>query len=200
MGLFDLIEDIVEDAGKHLENTVDLITGQKDLQDFIEDGIHVPLDRAEEWVDNWEPTDDVDKFASSLRIKQDYFPEDGDIIGVHRIGDLYIHWAIYAGGGDVIHYVKDESVIEIQRTPIEDFTTGKMFALNIPLLEKESTFLKDAYDNNDTLERANSKLGEKGYSLAFNNCGDFVFWCKFGHKVTFEDQLKRSKYRIYFDY
>ena len=36
------------------------------------------------------------------------------------------------------------------------------------------------YSNEETVERAKSKLGESKYSLAFNNCEHFAIWCKTG--------------------
>lgn len=207
MGLFDIIGDLIEDAGKHIENTVDLVIGKKDLQGFIEDGVYIPLDRAQEWNNNWNPEDDVDKFASTLKIKQDYIPEAGDVLGVERTG--YIHWAIYAGDREVIHFYKQPGKEPlIQKTYIYDFQRlrflglefhqGKIFALNVKLLQKESFLLKDVNDADETLRIAESRIGHKDYLILLNNCGDFAFECKFGHNITFEDQLRHSKYRIYF--
>lgn len=209
MSIFSIVGDIFEDFGKHIENTVDLLTGNKDLQDFVEDGLYIPLDRAQEWNDNWNPEEDVDKFISQFKIKQDYYPEVGDILGVERLG--YIHWAIYAGDDEVIHYTKQVGCTpSIELTNIDDFQRlrflgldfkqSKIFALNADLLSRESMFLTSPNDSYKTYEIAKSKIGDEGYSLLLNNCGDFVFECKWGHKLTFEDQAKISKYRIYFDY
>ncbi len=54
------------------------------------------------------------------------------------------------------------------------------------------------YTPEETILRAKSKLGEKNYSLVFNNCEHFVVWCKTGisesHQVntvinTFVDRI-----------
>ena len=40
------------------------------------------------------------------------------------------------------------------------------------------------YSKEETLERAKSKIGDSGYSIPFNNCEHFVWWCKTGIKKS----------------
>jgi hypothetical protein len=40
------------------------------------------------------------------------------------------------------------------------------------------------YSDEETVERAKSRLGEKKYDLALNNCEHFAMWCKTGDKVS----------------
>ena len=36
------------------------------------------------------------------------------------------------------------------------------------------------FSSRETVERARSKIGQKGYSLVNNNCEHFALWCKTG--------------------
>ncbi len=45
------------------------------------------------------------------------------------------------------------------------------------------------YSGNECVDRAYSKLGEKGYNLIFKNCEHFAMWCKTG--VAYSSQVKK---------
>ena len=40
------------------------------------------------------------------------------------------------------------------------------------------------YSPEETVERACSRLGEKGYNLITNNCDHFATWCKTGKRIS----------------
>ena len=46
------------------------------------------------------------------------------------------------------------------------------------------------YGAKETLRRALSRIGERGYDLLCNNCEDFALWCKF--RVQLSGQVSRA--------
>jgi hypothetical protein len=42
------------------------------------------------------------------------------------------------------------------------------------------------YSDEETVERAFSRLGEKEYNLVINNCEHFAMWCKTGVSVSYQ--------------
>lgn len=104
----------------------------------------------------------------------------GDHLSVPRSAGIYRHHGIYVGGKQVIHYtgdVKNKRNAAIRRTGLSTFLRGKSI--------KKVDVVK--YTNADSphrvVYRAQSRLGENGYSLYGNNCEHFARWCKTGdHK------------------
>jgi Lecithin retinol acyltransferase len=98
----------------------------------------------------------------------------GDQIYVMRplagLDSLYQHHGIDCGDGTVIHYYKPGEA-EISRTSYETFAQGK------PVYTKQYS---TSYVPDVVIERAESRLGEKQYSLLTNNCEHFATWCKIG--------------------
>ena len=135
-------------------------------------------------------------------------PEPGDIIGVDR--GIYQHYGIFSGEDCVIHYTAEASDCdpenaEIQETSLERFLrdgteffildpaeTGSpwtdMFALSPDSdkgrKQKGKNRKEDSGPQNfspeETLQRAQSRIGEHKYNLITNNCEHFVVWCKTG--------------------
>ena len=56
--------------------------------------------------------------------------------------------------------------------------------LNEPAFEKVSKAIKQTcyhlYSPEETVSRAKSRLGERGYNLLWNNCEHYAIWCKTG--------------------
>lgn len=130
----------------------------------------------------------------------------GDIICVSR--GFYDHFGVYCGNDSVIHFSSHDSDIsannEIIETNLRTFkrsnaTLRKLvfpkrhkapkeislpnsFAatelLRFPLFNFFETY--KLYSPEETIERAKSKIGGKGYNLFFNNCEHFAIWCKTG--------------------
>ncbi|MFO8039345.1 MAG: lecithin retinol acyltransferase family protein [Sodalinema sp.] len=99
----------------------------------------------------------------------------GDQIYVIRpffnLEGLYEHHGIDCGDGTVIHYSKREDEATVKRTSIGAFTGGKrVYTRQYPA----------HYIAETTLQRAESRLGEREYNLLFNNCEHFATWCKTG--------------------
>ena len=118
---------------------------------------------------------------------------NGDIIYVKHRG--YQHFGIYAGEGKVIHYYKERNPLVsegiIMETSLSDFMSGSdtIYVLNGDSSHKDlfDRLLKRLFGENiktftpeETVERARSKIGHKGYNLVNNNCEHFALWCKTG--------------------
>ena len=96
-----------------------------------------------------------------------------------RIGDhlrsprtLYTHHGIYLGRDLVIHYAGFASEMKsgaIEITTLDEFTQGQGASV-VPHPDRK-------WNVDETIERAYGRLGEDWYSLLFNNCEHFVYWC-----------------------
>lgn len=95
----------------------------------------------------------------------------GDHIYVLR-GRHYTHHGIDGGDGSVIHFVGPRgSVRRVARTPMEVFAAGA------PVLVRA---YEPHLDADETIRRAESRLGRAGYHLVRNNCEHFAAWCRTG--------------------
>lgn len=93
----------------------------------------------------------------------------GDHLWVRRTG--YSHHGIYCGDGTVIHFSGDPGSKKracIFRSDLDSFSIGE----TIQVVEYGERF-----GPNETVRRAESRLGESGYSLFGNNCEHFATWC-----------------------
>ena len=93
----------------------------------------------------------------------------GDVIFVERNCNLYRHYAVYVGDGEIIHYASESGDfgenISIHKTTMEQFLDGakQYFICKFP---KHSRI------------RAYQRLGERRYDLLNNNCEHFAVWCQ----------------------
>ena len=91
-----------------------------------------------------------------------------DHLYVYRNFGTLTHHGIDCGDGSVIHYRDGEAII---RTSQAFFAAGEQI-------------YRKTYDRCDpppvVLQRAKSRLGERDYHIAFNNCEHFATWCKTG--------------------
>ena len=127
----------------------------------------------------------------------------GDVMGVHR--GIYDHYGIYTGRGKVIHFSNERKDfggdIRVRRATLAQFKNGAsnvfvvdfesyrdyvenlgLFDLGIVKIALRKLFgnKRTLYSPEETVERAESKLGRKGYNIVFNNCEHFAVWCKTG--------------------
>ena len=107
--------------------------------------------------------DAVDDFLSFL--------EEYDVEGVVEIGDhlivgrgVYTHHGVYVGRSRVIHYTERG----VERTTLEDFCRSNRFWVYV----HEARLSRE-----ETVRRAESRLGEDKYHLFNNNCEHFAWWC-----------------------
>ncbi len=117
-------------------------------------------------------------------------------IGDHLFVDCgkYSHHGIQTGDDEVIHFDfrpadKCRSLVgrrvnsAIRKSTIQEFAGGEKI-----FVRRYAT----ADDTNLVLERANSRLGESGYCLLFNNCEHFAQWCKTGKRQSTQVEAARS--------
>ncbi len=132
----------------------------------------------------------------------------GDILAVDR--GPYLHYAVYVGNGEVIHYSglggDFKGKIVIHRAPMSEFLKGSKEYFVLEFADEkpeETTFLEGVkqilrgegitlmhnlkrernyhlYSREETVQRAESRLGETEYRLLTKNCEHFAIWCKTG--------------------
>src|SRR5262245_35220683 len=104
----------------------------------------------------------------------------GDHIFVHRLG--YTHHGIDCGDGTVVHYTGElgqKKEAAIRRTGLVDCLKNGHLNLR-PYGRCDPPHV--------VVDRAESRLGEDKYHLAFNNCEHFATWCKTGNASS--EQVK----------
>ena len=113
-------------------------------------------------------------------------PQAGDILWAYR--GLYNHCGIYEGDGKVIHFAAPQgSEISpgnavIHRASYEHFKDGCL----VKVIDIEGGFSAE-----ETVSRARSRIGERGYDFTANNCDHFAMWCKTGeHRSIQVDGVK----------
>ncbi|MGG6294168.1 lecithin retinol acyltransferase family protein [Leptolyngbya sp. AN02str] len=103
----------------------------------------------------------------------------GDQIYVMRpllnMDGVYEHHGIDCGDGTVIHFSKAEAQPVIKRSSWQDFSWGNP----VYVKEYEVSYIPDV-----VVERAESRLGDRSYSLLSNNCEHFATWCKIGRNES----------------
>ena len=119
----------------------------------LQDSLANPLDAQEAKPD-----------AKMLSEARKYF-QKGDHIAVDR--EMYSHHAIYDGQDSVIEY--DNFIVKS--------ASLKEFAQGARIYRIEETA---AYEPDEIMERAYSRMGEQDYDLLFNNCENFATWCRCG--------------------
>ncbi|XP_014677569.1 PREDICTED: lecithin retinol acyltransferase-like [Priapulus caudatus] len=116
----------------------------------------------------------------------------GDHIYVWRTG--YHHHGIW-DGRKVIHFdgakSGDKSNATIRRDTLDVFLNGgklKIYLYGVSWwntwyewLTTSTTLESDPPDT--VMDRAESRIGDSGYNLIFNNCEHFAHWCKLGERA-----------------
>ena len=132
----------------------------------------------------------------------------GDILAVDR--GVYLHYAVYVGNGEVIHYSGGsgdfDGKISIHQAPMAEFLkeNKSYFVLEFSDKKPEKITFSEAakqvlcgkilvlihnlrrekkyhlYSPEETVRRAESRLGETKYNLLTENCEHFAIWCKTG--------------------
>ncbi|HHQ4692209.1 MULTISPECIES: lecithin retinol acyltransferase family protein [Aeromonas] len=97
-------------------------------------------------------------------------PQPGDHLVSPRTG--YQHHGLYLGDHLVIHYQGVSAGVhsgQIAITTLAEFSQGRGYRIQ----HHETR----AYNREESIDRAYSRLGEGHYSTLFNNCEHFVLWC-----------------------
>lgn len=128
------------------------------------------LDAASGFLNGNDPSIQVPN-ETSTELEQTYKP--GDHLKLSR--GVYTHHGIYAGDGTVIHYSQGyDDIPEIREVPFSEFA-GISKVMLVPESESPLRFSAD-----EAVRRARSRLGEQNYNLIYNNCENFVRWCRSG--------------------
>ena len=106
----------------------------------------------------------------------------------------YLHHGIYVGDGKVVHYA---GLCEgLHRGPVEEVALAR-FARGRPIWIRSG--VAPAFDPQETVRRARSRVGENRYRLLTNNCEHFCEWCLRGkprsHQV--EDLLRHPRRAVH---
>jgi len=98
-------------------------------------------------------------------------------LGAHLTTDRrgYVHHGIYAGNGEVVHYVGFKGFLRcgpVEKTTLAGFSGGYGFRVE-PATQAR-------YVEAEIVRRATARLGEDDYRLLTNNCEHFCTWCLSG--------------------
>ncbi|XP_059810848.1 phospholipase A and acyltransferase 3-like [Hypanus sabinus] len=120
-------------------------------------------------------------------------PQPGDLIEISRSG--FKHWAIYIGGGDVVHLTSDGASVAV--------SIGYSSSTDIAVVKKEPLARVTGNDrwciNNNSdriwrplppaeiVKRAKSKIGKKiNYKVLEANCEHFVNLVRYGKNISYQ--------------
>lgn len=117
----------------------------------------------------------------------------GDIVRI-CLGEIY-HYGIYVSDDEVIQFgpppvniLRPEDEIEVCVTNIDDFLCGKFLEVEKP----ERKERKKRRSPEEVVQTARSRIGEKGYSILYNNCEHFVYECAYGeHFCSQTDRIRK---------
>lgn len=98
--------------------------------------------------------------------------------------DTYQHYGVYVGEGIVVHFaplegqdISFENGV-IHKTTLDKFLNGRALKIDMDI--------KKRFHDNEIIQRAYSRLGEKGYDLFTNNCEHFARWCVTGENISYQ--------------
>lgn len=127
------------------------------------------VDRANQAVRNvMDATNPINILKREFNLKEIEIKK-GDHLIVQRFG--YTHHALALNQYDVIHYSNGS----VKMDSMTDFAGGS----TVNVLETSLSYPID-----QVISRAYSRRGESSYNVAFNNCEQFVTWCRSGGKYS----------------
>jgi hypothetical protein len=106
-------------------------------------------------------------------------PQPGSHLISPRRG--YLHHGIYIGDGKVVHYAG--LVRGPFRGPIEEVSLTQ-FAFDRAVWTRRSNL--PAFDPQEVIRRARSRVGENHYRILRNNCEHFCEWCVRGESRSYQ--------------
>lgn len=114
------------------------------------------------------------------------------------LGEVY-HYGIYVSDDEIIQFgpppttiLRRDEDIEVCVTGIEGFLLGKF----LEVAEYDRKEMKKARSSQEVIEIARDRIGEKGYSILYNNCEHFVYECVFGEKYCSQTETIRKFWRM----
>ena len=126
-------------------------------------------------------------------------PKKGDMIRV-KLGSIY-HYGIYVSDDNVVQFglhpslrpLGGDELVEVCSSTIDDFLGGGFLEVGIP--EKKDGKKKNV---DDVVAYAESKIGERGYNILYNNCEHFAYESLFGKKICTQTDDLRSHFKKMF--
>ena len=105
--------------------------------------------------------------------------QPGDLVWVDRSakGLPYHHCGIYEGNGTVIHFAAIEGSETNRENAEVHRISFKKFQNDCPVKVID---IEGSLPVEETLQRARSLIGKKGYDISTFNCDHFATWCKTG--------------------
>ena len=121
----------------------------------------------------------------------------GDIIWVNRMaqGLPFNHCGVYAGGGKVIHFAAPTGLEISKGNAVIHETTIERFQDGCPLKIIDFPENVPCFSGKETVERAKSRIGERGYNFFTNNCDHFAIWCKTGKHCSLQVEAVKDTIR-----
>ena len=105
--------------------------------------------------------------------------------------NAYKHYGVYTGDNKVVHFAPYEGPDisfengVIHETTLDGFLRGRDLQIALDA--------KPAYSEREIVQRARSRLGEKGYNIVTNNCEHFARWCVTGKSVSTQVENVRKQ-------
>jgi len=98
--------------------------------------------------------------------------------------NTYQHYGVYIGNGNVIHFAPLEGQeISAENGIIHETTLDKFLNGRALQIEPNINIMFTEYE---IIQRAMSRIGEKGYNLFTNNCEHFARWCVTGEHISYQ--------------
>ena len=122
----------------------------------------------------------------------DKAPEYGDMIRVKV--SFFHHYGIFVDENTIVQFgLRDNSNtppddIAVITTDIDVFANGEFVEKAVPEQDEK----KKRYSPDETVKKALSRIGERGYNILNNNCEHFVNECYFGEKKSFLDDVRKK--------
>lgn len=120
----------------------------------------------------------------------------GDMIRI-CLGDFY-HYGIYISDEEIIQFgpppvsiLRKDDEIEVCTTDINGFLSGKFLEVGEPDRKERKKCRKPE----EVIAAARSRIGERGYSILYNNCEHFAYECMFGQKYCSQTEKIRNIWR-----
>jgi len=114
----------------------------------------------------------------------------GQHLYIKKAGGSYTHHGLGLGNNQIIHYsgLADGVSLagEIEEISLDAFSQGQ------EILLKEHSHRQFSLD--DSILRAQLRLGESQYHVLHNNCEHFVEWCISGNHRSFQSQRGKLLY------
>ena len=120
----------------------------------------------------------------------------GDIVRV-KLGEIY-HYGIYVSDEEIIQFglpptalLRDDKSVAVCKTDVDGFLLGGFLEVGAPDKKERKT----RKNPDETVALAQSRMGETGYHILYNNCEHFAYECAFGQKYCSQVERIRAAWK-----